>query len=270
MVHDEEWGDADDYVADEWMTLLEAVEAIAERAGLGYVDAKANILELIADSRLHLRCERARIEADIGRVAWTRSSKIKSHPRHAERGHVMGGSYLDEPVELSMDFFGRRSEWVIDAERVDWEAGTIVSTRPAKLKLGKPVAEEVPATRHAATGVLVWRKETFFSPQSDRIDSLSLNSDSLPENKIKSKTGKMPGRERHPSWYDWIAEIAILARLDDIDPEMKSEDFHDIIKSRLDYRKVECPEFTTVHKAIPVIQTRWREAKNSRELPASE
>lgn len=293
-MNNSDWDDDDsEWLPDESLTLLQAVDTITSTTNVGYREAKASLLEMIADSRLELRCAQIREEADIGDVDWKRSAKIKVHAGQKVRGFRFDAKQPEVGMPLRQNFFGRNANWTIDQDRVGWETGILVATTPSDLsdrgKLGKTVL----VTRRVALGLRVRKSGTLVagynppvplsitgenSTGADQTASVSPimvfsaagNSNvtdgvrnasapsALPPNK--------PGRKRDTSWDDWIAEVVVYTQIKDLDPDISVKAFHKIITERLHERNRESPDQGTIEKAFSAIKKRWRQAKEDREI----
>lgn len=143
-------GDGDDWTPHQWMSLNDAVEAAISSMGLSYIEAKANILELIADAKLPLRCQTVQEGADVGGVR----SKVMSHRGQKGHGYKFSARPRGNPLPLKPNFFGAKNGWSFDPLRIDWQTGLLLATRPTEFEQS-PITPVSRLTRRVAEGVLV-------------------------------------------------------------------------------------------------------------------
>lgn len=151
----DDWGN-DDWLPEQWMSLSEAVDAAVSAMGLSYIDAKANILELIADAKLPLRCQKVQEGDDIGCISWGIQTKTRSFRGQLGRSYKFRSRSPEEPLTLKTDFFSTRRGWSLDQSRVDWAEGLILATRPTELEQSS-LTSRSHQTRRVAVGVMVQR-----------------------------------------------------------------------------------------------------------------
>jgi hypothetical protein len=265
----DDWDDLEDFIANEWVPLSVAVDMIAADTSTGYISAKANIIEMIADCKLQLRSQMFRDEADIGELKWGPLDKIKTHPYQLDGGFRSNARSQDEPMLLSKRFWNRNEGWLIDPLRVDWESGTIVGLKPTRQKDLTNQGQSHFLTRRAASGVIV-RVSSIRPLLSINDAEAAVETRPSPEQVAgvaKTRTTKR-GRKKSDPWNVWFAEVTVYLEINGIEDNMTKPDFHDAIKKRLEDRdrsQVLLP-FSTVEKAIGEIMNRWREAKANREI----
>ena len=155
MSGQDDWDDPDDFIADEWISLLGAVDLVASATTIGYIAAKTDILEMVADGRIDLRCQKVREEADIGELSWGLLDKLKMHPRQKSRGFKFKCHHLNEPMPMSSRFWSGTDGWRIDPAKVDWKVGMIIGVKPADLLESFTADSSLLLTRRAATGIVV-------------------------------------------------------------------------------------------------------------------
>jgi hypothetical protein len=265
----DDWDDLEDFIANDWVPLSVAVDIIAADTSTGYLSAKADIIEMIADCKLQLRGQMFRDEADIGELKWGYLDKIKAHPRQLDRGFRSNATSQDEPMLLSKRFWSRNEGWRIDPLRVNWESGTIVGLMPTRQKDPTNQGQSPLLTRRAASGVIV-RMSSIRPLLSIKDAEAAVETRPSPEEAAdvaKTRTTKR-GRKKSDPWNVWFAEVTVYLEINGIEDNMTKPDFHDAIKKLLEARdrSQKLLPFTTVEKAIGEIMNRWREAKANREI----
>ena len=148
------WDD-DDFVASEWVSLLEAVDLVAASEGVSSRTAKSNIVDWLSDGRLDIRSQKVRDEADIGQINWGPLSKPEAHPDQLDVGFRFQARDTLEPMPLSRTFLQSKEGWVIDPARIEWDAGVIIACRPARLKSTAVGNTSSLFTRRAVSGCII-------------------------------------------------------------------------------------------------------------------
>lgn len=152
---DDDWGLDDEYVPNQWVTLIGAANAIVENAGFSYHAAKRDLLELISDGLLEMRSRDVMEEADIGRINWDSFKGQQCHRNQSDIGFRFRGHEPDNTMPMVSRFWCRQDAWVIDLGRIDWTAGILVGTRPTEMKIGSTNSGGRLITRRAARGLTI-------------------------------------------------------------------------------------------------------------------
>lgn len=152
---DDDWEAVDDYEPNQWVTLIEAVNAMAVDSRNSYRSAKDDLLEFISDGLVEMRCLEVLEEADIGMIRWNRLKGQHCHPNQYDIGFRFRARNQDDPLPMISGFWNTKDAWTIDRGRIDWTASILIGTRPTQLKVGMVNAGGRLFTRRAARGIQI-------------------------------------------------------------------------------------------------------------------
>ncbi len=268
MIDDgEEWWGDDDLEPQHWISLSEALDTLARGSKNGYAAAKRDLLELIADGRARLRAQQTFEEADLGSIKLRGIKPLQVHPGQTNRRGIRRKARSpDDPIALPNSFFCRADGWSIDSGRVNWEAATIVATRPTEMRIKRDGDKSQPLTRLVVTGVRLNKQsiENLVSAENKFPADIPIHSPQPEAARTRVKSNR--GRPKDPWWGNWIAEVVLHVRMTGFDLEQSNFAFFNEILDREGVNSEEMPEFHTVNPSITAIKTRWRQALNAGEL----
>lgn len=261
----EDWDDDVETAPAQWLTLIEAMDVLVTTHSLSTAAAKDSILDLIADGRLKLRCQKAFEEADDGPINLGYRGKVRvrlpvSDKKSPAQTNTSHRSKLGRPKGLPHSYWLRSEGWAIEPARVDWPSGTLIGVRRCDQQRDSLEIARSQMIRRVASEVEILRDASIFPMPHQDVKTSEVQ---LAEAPIFRKT--RVGRKKSDLWSVWFAEVIIDVELNKLDLTISAQDYHDLICLRISQRdrNQECLEYEAVAKTLSAIRNRWREEVNA-------
>lgn len=147
-----------EYIENNWLTMSDAAALYSKEYKISYRMAKRNIIELIVDGRLQMRCRRSIYEADIGIIKWNINTNPMVHPGRIGRSFKKEYCGKGPPIPIGCNFFSQKYGWKIDDAKTDWGKGVIVAKQRLRLLKKNNLSNNKLYSRRAAKGLLILKE----------------------------------------------------------------------------------------------------------------
>lgn len=206
-------GDACEIDTD-WLSLAEAAARLTSDSD-SLASAKANLATLMKSGQVTAACDAIAFGADAGAIRDSLPQVSSSHFGSGYAAEILSAPSGAESV-LHQSFWLHSFDWDKDVARWNWEAGTVVVSRPPPIKYAREQQagrspDQIFGTRMVALNTCVSKKD---------IEAIA------PKSGAKPKRGG--GRLPQAAWHEWVAELA--AHIHNVGVPAKGYTAYELIK----------------------------------------